>query len=131
MRLFWFIFCTGLLIFYFVDKAVKVDSFTLEALLNNLYHFFAGFVFLTWMYYVKVQHKFRWSAILFIGILVLDEVYDFSRGIKDTSFLTIFLIHTYWFGEVLVGLSLVKNVLALINSRTLDTSRTGQRRILS
>ncbi len=90
MRLFWFVFCTGLLIFYFVDKAVKVDSFTIETQLNNLYHFLAGFIFLTWMFHAKIQHKFRWFVIVFISILVLDEVYDFSRGIKDTSFITIF-----------------------------------------
>ena len=90
MRLFWFVLCTGLLIFYFVDKAVKVDSFTVETLLNNLYHFFAGFIFLAGMFYLKMQHKFRWFVILFLGILVLDEIYDLSRGIKDTSFITIF-----------------------------------------
>ncbi len=90
MRLFWFVFCTGLLMFYFVDKAVGVDSFTIETLLNNLYHFLAGFVFLAWMYYAKIQHKFRWFVILFIGILILDEAYDFSRGIKDTSLIMIF-----------------------------------------
>ena len=90
MRLFWLVFGTGLLVFYFVDKAVKVDSFTVETLLNNLYHFFAGFIFLTGMFYLNIQYKFRWFAILFLGILVLDEIYDLSRGIKDTSFITIF-----------------------------------------
>ena len=90
MRLFWFVFCTGLIIFYFVDQAVEVDSFTKETIINNLYHFFAGFIFLAGMFYLKMQHKFRWFVILFIGILVFDEIYDLSRGIKDTSLITIF-----------------------------------------
>ncbi len=90
MRLFWFVICTGLLIYYFADKAVKLDSFTIEAILNNFYHFFAGFVFLAWMFHLDMQHKFRWVISLFIGILLLDEIYDLVRGVHDTTLLTIF-----------------------------------------
>ena len=76
--------------FYFVDQAVEVDSFTNETIINNLYHFFAGFIFLAGMFYLEMRHKLRWFVILFIVILVLDEIYDLSRGIKDTSLITIF-----------------------------------------
>ena len=90
MRLFWLVFCTGLFIYYFADMAVKLDSFTVEAIMNNFYHFFAGFISLMGLFYLKVENKFRWFIILFIGILFWDEIYDLLRGVKDTTLLTIF-----------------------------------------
>ena len=90
MRLFWFVLCTGLFIYYFADRAIKLDSFTVEAIMNNFYHFFAGLVTLTGLYYLKIDHKFRWFVTLFIGILLWDEIYDLLRGLNDTTFVTIF-----------------------------------------
>ena len=90
MRLFWFVFCTGLFIYYFADMAVKLDSFTVEAIMNNFYHFFAGLVSLMGLFYYKIEHKFRWFVTLFIGILFWDEIYDLLRGVTDTTLVTIF-----------------------------------------
>ena len=67
-----------------------MDSFTVEAIMNNLYHFVAGFVIPAGLYYLKIEHKFRWFVALFIGVLLWDEIYDLLRGVKDTTFLTIF-----------------------------------------
>ncbi len=90
MRLFWFVFCIGLFIYYFADKAIKLDSFTIEAVMNNFYHFFAGFIGVISVFYLKVEQKLRWFLILFIGVLLWDEIYDFLRGVKDATFLTFF-----------------------------------------
>ena len=90
MRLFWFVLCTGLFIYYFADRAVKLDSFTVEAIMNNFYHFFAGFITPMALYYLKIDQKFRWFVALFISILLWDEIYDLLRGVKDTTLLTIF-----------------------------------------
>ncbi len=96
MRLFWFVFCSGLAIYYFADRAIKLDSFTAEAIMNNFYHFFAGWVFLMGMFYLKVEHKIRWFVALFIGVLLWDEIYDLLRGVKDTTLITI-LFNSYLF----------------------------------
>ena len=112
MRLFWLVFCTGLFIYYFADKAVKLDSFTVEAIMNNFYHFFAGAVSLMALFYFKIEHKFRWFVTLFIGILFWDEIYDLLRGVKDTTFVTLFF-NSYliiWGGTC--GLALCKKYFA-------------------
>jgi hypothetical protein len=109
MRLFWFIFCTGLFIYYFADRAVKLDSFTVEAIMNNFYHYFAGFVILLGLFYLKIEHKFRWFVAFFIGVLLWDEIYDLLRGVKDTTLLTIFFNSYLIIWGSVSGLVLSKN----------------------
>ena len=108
MRLFWFAFCSGLFIYYFADMAIKLDSFTVEAIMNNFYHFFAGLVFLIGMYYLKIEHKLRWFAVLFVGVLLWDEIYDLLRGIKDTTLITIFFNSYLFIWGSICGLTLNK-----------------------
>jgi hypothetical protein len=37
--------------------------------MNNFYHYFAGFVILLGLFYLKIEHKFRWFVAFFIGVL--------------------------------------------------------------
>ncbi len=94
MRLFWLTFCVGWVLFYFADQAVKYDSLTVEGLINNLYHFFAGFIFITWMFKSNIKNKFKSFIILLIVILVLDETYDYFRHVKDFG-LIMLIYHLY------------------------------------
>jgi len=109
MRLFWFVLGTGLFIYYFADRAIKLDSFTVEAVMNNFYHFFAGFVMLAGLFYFNIEHKFRWFIALFIGVLLWDEIYDLLRGVNDTTFLTIFFNSYLIIWGSVSGLLLSKN----------------------
>lgn len=108
MRLFWLVFCIGLFIYYFADHAVKLDSFTVEAIINNFYHFFAGLVSLAGLFYFKMERKFRWFVALFIGVLLWDEIYDLLRGVTDTTFVTIFFNSYLFIWGGVCGLTLFK-----------------------
>jgi hypothetical protein len=72
--------------------------------MNNFYHYFAGFVILLGLFYLKIEHKFRWFVAFFIGILLWDEIYDLLRGVKDTTLLTIFF-NSYLMNNVLGKMS--------------------------
>ncbi len=108
MRLFWLAFCIGLFIYYFADHAVKLDSFTVEAIMNNFYHFFSALVSLVGLFYFKTESKFRWFAGLFIGVLLWDEIYDLLRGVTDTTLLSIFFNSYLFIWGGLCGLALSK-----------------------
>ncbi len=90
MRLFFFVFCSGGAVFYFINHAFKVDSFADETLINNVYHFVAGFIFLAGAIRLNLKHKFKFFILLVIMILLLDEIFDYMRYVKDFSFLSLF-----------------------------------------
>ena len=77
MRLFWFVLCTGLFIYYFADRAVKLDSFTVEAIMNNFYHFFAGFITPMALYYLKIDQKLLSN----IDLVVFDKDDNYIKNI--------------------------------------------------
>lgn len=108
MRLFWFVFCSGWAFIYFLDHAFKVDSFTEETLINNLYHFFTGFIFLAGAIRLNLKHKLKFFLVLVIVILFLDEIYDYVRYVKDFTFLTLFYNLSLLLWGALSGLALSK-----------------------
>ena len=108
MRLFWFVFCSGWVFIYFVDHAIKVDSFAEETLINNLYHFFTGFIFLAGVNRLNLKHKFKFFMVLVIVILCLDEIYDYMRHVKDFTFLSLFYNLSLLLWGALSGLALSK-----------------------
>ena len=94
MRLFWFVFCVGWVLFYFADQAVKYESLSLEGLINNIYHFLAGFVFIAWMFRSDIKNKVKSFFILLVVILALDETYDYFRQVNDFSLIMV-IYHLY------------------------------------
>ncbi len=101
MRLFWLVFTTGALIFYFIDQAVDVDSFSKELIVNNLYHFLVGFLFIIGMLHFKYKFKFKILLPLIFTVLVLGEIYDFFIEITNFSILSlIYNIYVLFWGVV-------------------------------
>lgn len=99
MRFFWFVFFMGMVLFYFADQAAKIDTFTVAALINNLYHFLAGFIFVAWLFRSDIKNKFKAFFILLVGIFILDEIYDYFMSIKDFNF----ILHIYHLYLILWG----------------------------
>ena len=76
----------GLIVFYFVDIAFHVDSFSMEMITHNLVRFFAGFGILgIWAWYEqKIEIKIALYIILVF--LVSDDIFDYIRDINNFSF---------------------------------------------
>jgi hypothetical protein len=101
MRLFWFVFITGGIFFYFIDQAVDVDSFSKELMVNNLYHFLVGFLFIIGMQHFKYKFKFKILLPLIFTVLVLGEIYDFFIEITNFSILSLlYNIYVLFWGVV-------------------------------
>ncbi len=90
MRLFWFVFLSGGVFFYFIDQAFKMDLFSKETLLNNMYHFFAGFIYLAWTLRLNLKNKLKLFFLLAAVILFIDEMYDYLRHFRTFTFIELF-----------------------------------------
>jgi len=95
MKLFWFVLSIGLFLFYFSVQAADVPFFSVEMIFNNLYHFFAGFIFLVGVIKLKIKHKFRTVLMLVVGVLILDGIYDYSQHGLDKNYLMTYLYNLY------------------------------------
>ena len=95
MKLFWFVFIIGFILFYFAVQAVDVPFFSVEMLINDLYHFLAGFIFLVGVITLKVEHKFRTVLMLVAGVLVLDGLYGYFQHGIDRNYLITHLYNLY------------------------------------
>ena len=95
MKLFWFVFITGFILFYFAIQAASVPFFSVEMLINNLYLFLAGFVFLVGVMKLKVKHKFRIVLMFVVGILVLDGIYAYYQYGVDRNYIVTHLYNLY------------------------------------
>ena len=91
MKLFWFVFLTGSIVFYLVIRAVKVDILSLEMLTHVLYHFFIGFVILAYFVFHMTIRRMKFLLILVLALLVLDEIFDYARGVGNIRFETLIL----------------------------------------
>ena len=90
MRLFWFVFFSGGIFFYFLDQAFKVELFTTETVLNNMYHFFAGFIYLAWSLRLNLKNKLKYFILLAAVILFIDEMNDYLRHYRTFTFIELF-----------------------------------------
>ncbi len=119
MRLFWFVFITGGIFFYFIDQAVDVDSFSKELMVNNLYHFLVGFLFIIGMLHFKYKFKFKILLPIIFAVLVLGEVYDFFIEITNFSILSLFYnIYVLSWG-VISGFAFSKSLKSPPNTQSL------------
>ena len=108
MKLFWLALLVGLILLVVVDAAFKIDSMNLEMLLHNLYHFFTGCVmFSLWVWY-KHKKKVTFFIYILLMLLLLDETFDYFRGVEDMS-LQMFLHNLYLvFWGAITGLLFVR-----------------------
>lgn len=86
MKLFWFVFITGSVLFLLLIKAFKVDILSLEMLTHDLYHFLIGFVILAYFFLHMTFKTMKFLLALVLGLLVLDEIFDYARGVGNISF---------------------------------------------
>ncbi|MGR8932768.1 MAG: hypothetical protein ACU837_00075 [Gammaproteobacteria bacterium] len=85
MKLFWLVFFTGLILFYFVKQALKIEFGSVEILLHTLYHFFSGFIVLAGWCFFKFKKRFKVFFAIVITILLIDELGDYFRGVEDMT----------------------------------------------
>lgn len=81
MKIFWFVFVTGLILFYLLVKAFKINVFSLEMFTHALYHFFIGFGSMTYFYFHRTVRLIKILLVFLFIFLALDQVYDYSRGV--------------------------------------------------
>lgn len=89
MKLFWLVFFIGLILFYFVKQALKIELDSVEMLLHTLYHFFSGFIILAGWCFYKSKKRFIVFLVMIIAILLVDELGDYYRGVEDMSSITL------------------------------------------
>ncbi len=76
----------GLIFFYFLDIALRVDNLTMEMLIHNLIRFFVGFIFIgIWVWY-KHALRFKVSLYIILGFLATDALIDYVRNIDNLNF---------------------------------------------
>ena len=110
MNLFWLVTSVGLILFYFVVHAFKVEFFTLEMLTHNMYHFLSGMISLGILVHWNPKKKFKIYALLIIGILIFDEINDFTRGVSINSFLIVFYNLYLILWGALTGFTIVRHL---------------------
>lgn len=86
MKLFWSVLLTGFLLFFLLINLFKINVFTLEMLTHNLYHFFIGFVILVYFFFHMTLKIMKILLVLVLGLLILDEIFDYARGVGNISF---------------------------------------------
>ncbi|MGH8549521.1 MAG: hypothetical protein ACRERU_13165 [Methylococcales bacterium] len=85
MKLFWFVFVTGSILFFLVVQAFKLDVLSVEMLTHNLYHFFIGFVILNYFFFHMTLKIMKFLLLLVLALLVLDEIFDYARGVGNIT----------------------------------------------
>jgi hypothetical protein len=85
MKLFWSVFSIGLVFYYLIVRAFKLDIFTGEMLGHTAYHFFSGFIVLAGWCFYKSKRRFKMLLVMVFCILFLDELIDYFRGIDGIS----------------------------------------------
>ena len=95
MKLFWFVFFTGFIIFYFAVQAVGIPFLSVEMIFNDIYHFLAGFIFLIGVITLEVEHKFRTLLMFVAGVLVLDGIYGYYQNGIDRNYIVTHLYNLY------------------------------------
>ncbi|SHE19333.1 hypothetical protein [methanotrophic endosymbiont of Bathymodiolus puteoserpentis (Logatchev)] len=85
MKLFYAVIAVGLILFYFIDIAFHIDSFSLEMLTHKLVRFFVGFGILgIWGWYEqKIEIKIALYIVLVL--LVSDDIFDYFRNVDSLS----------------------------------------------
>jgi hypothetical protein len=85
MKLFWFVFITGFVLLFFLINAFKIDVFSWEMVTHILYHFFIGFAIFFYFFSHMTLKSMKFLLILVLGLLILDEIFDYSRGVGKIS----------------------------------------------
>ena len=75
---------------------------------HNLYHFFSGMIILGGLVHFNPKKKFKFYALIIIGILIFDEINDFTRGVSIAGFLMVFYNLYLIFWGALTGLTIVR-----------------------
>lgn len=101
MKLFWIVFFAGLILFYFVANALKVEIGSLEMFLHMLYHFFSGAIILAGWYFYKSKRRFKIFLLIIFTILFVDELGDYFRGVENmSSMMLAFNLYLLFWGAV-------------------------------
>ena len=101
MRLFWLVFGTGWIPYYFFVKALKVDVFSVEMLLHTLYYFFAGFIILAGWCFYKSKKRIKFLLISIFFIIYIDDLTDYLRGIDViTTEMLIYNLYVLFWGSL-------------------------------
>lgn len=107
MKLFWAVFIVGLILFYFVAHALKIELGSVEMLLHTLYHFFSGFIILAGWCFFKFKKRFKILFSLIVAILLVDELGDYYRGLEAmSSMMLVFNLYTLLWGA-LAGITFI------------------------
>ncbi len=85
MKLFWFFFVSGSILLFFLVTAFKINLLSLEMLTHSLFHFLIGFVTLSYFFFHMTLKVLKFLSFLLLGLLILDQLIDFSRGVGDIS----------------------------------------------
>ncbi len=86
MKSFYAALFIGFIIFYFLDSAFHIDSFSLEMITHNLVRFFAGFGILgIWGWYEQ-RIEIKIALYILLVFLVSDDIFDYIRQVNSLSF---------------------------------------------
>lgn len=98
MRLFWFIFCLGLVFLYFIDQAIDAKSLTPKMIINNLYHYLAGLIFLPKLIKSNIAHKIRYISLFLLSVLMIGVIFNYSMEVQDIRILSLLynLYFVFW-----------------------------------
>jgi hypothetical protein len=75
----------GLILFYFVNAAFKVDIFNWEMLIHSGIRFFTGFLILGIGYFYEQKIGLKLAIYLVLGLVLADDILDYYRGVTKFS----------------------------------------------
>ncbi len=75
----------GLILFYFVNAALKVDIFNWEMLIHSGIRFFTGFIVIGVGYFYEHKFKLKISIYLVLGLILADDIMDYFRNVNNFS----------------------------------------------
>ncbi len=86
MKLFYAVLGMGVIVFYFVDSAFHIDTFSLEMLTHKLVRFFIGFAILSIWGWYEEKISIKIALYIILAFLVSDDIFDYIRDIDSLSF---------------------------------------------
>jgi hypothetical protein len=76
----------GLILFYFVNAALKIDIFNWEMFIHSGIRFFTGFIVIGIGYFYEHKIQLKISLYLVLGLVLADDILDYYRGVTNFSF---------------------------------------------
>ena len=107
----------GLILFYFVNAALKIDIFNWEMLIHSGIRFFTGFIILGIGYFYEHKIKLKISVYLVLALVLADDVLDYYRDVSRFSVeLILYGVYMLAWGS-LVGYLFIKHIKSTIDNR--------------